>query len=95
MILDSLVKQNDEFQEKIMEILTGVKAPTKAGGAKKTTPKRAPVSKGAKPTAAPRRAAKPKRPRPIEATISSPIIIIAKPKETSDKPTPSDHSNAG
>jgi uncharacterized protein YcbK (DUF882 family) len=32
MILDSLIKQNDEFQEKIMELLTGIKAPTKSSG---------------------------------------------------------------
>lgn len=38
MLLDSLIKQNDEFQEKILELLSGVKSATKSSGATKTAP---------------------------------------------------------
>ena len=35
MIINSFIQQNEEFQEKIIESMTGVKAPTRAGGAKR------------------------------------------------------------
>jgi uncharacterized protein YcbK (DUF882 family) len=68
MLLDSLTKQNDEFQEKIMEMLTGIKAPTKSSGEKKgpTLPKKSAGSKKGKVTrSAPttKRVAPAKKPR--------------------------------
>jgi uncharacterized protein YcbK (DUF882 family) len=66
MILDSLVKQNDDFQEKVLEILTGVKSATKAGGAVKSKPV---ARKTGKKSAPPKRqTAKSKRSAP--ATMS-------------------------
>ena len=72
MIIDSLIRQNDEFQEKVMELLTGVKAPTKSSGETKSAlaPKKATVGKKGKVTPAKRtsvpttkRAAPAKKPR--------------------------------
>lgn len=35
MIINSFIQQNEEFQDKIIESMTGVKSPTRAGGAKR------------------------------------------------------------
>ena len=68
MMLDSLIKQNDEFQEKIMEMLTGIKAPTKSSGEKKgpTLPKKPAASKRGKAatTTPSRRSAPTRKPKP-------------------------------
>jgi uncharacterized protein YcbK (DUF882 family) len=64
MILDSLIKQNEDFEEKILELLTGVKAPTKSSGEKKTAPTPRKKTGGSKRAAAApaRRTAAPKQP---------------------------------
>jgi lysozyme len=47
-ILDAMVQQNADFHEKVIEAITGVKAPTKSSGETKTTAPTSGPKKGAK-----------------------------------------------
>lgn len=85
-VVADLIKQNDELREKTIEILTGVKGPTKAGGAKSKPSKGVGASRAAKETelktAAAKKVEKEKKAKAEKEKVKEPSPVVSSMKKT-------------